>query len=130
MGMGSGNYGRMGGGMSERSKSRSRSRERNDWRSNSDLTNLKEIYRSDTFDLLRSPHESIKKIRASSPALKVDEVKKKEAEAKPQLQSRYGNLNRSTGLLLSNDSPQEGDSLGNGSRLQEQEKPQDNTEIN
>ena len=54
---------------------------------------------------------------------------RRESEARPQLQSEYGNRNRSTGLLLSLDSPQKGGAPDNGSQLQEQEKPQDSTKI-
>jgi hypothetical protein len=48
------------------------------------------MYRRESFDLLTSPNESSKKIRANSPATRMEDMQKREEEKKPALLNSYG----------------------------------------
>jgi hypothetical protein len=73
----------------DKGRSRSRSKDRKmDY--NSNISGMKDMYRRETYDLLVSPNEATKKIRASSPATRIEEIKKEEEEMRPASLSAYG----------------------------------------
>jgi hypothetical protein len=73
---------------SDKGRSRSRSKDRRmDYNS---ISGMKDMYRRETYDLLISPNEATKKIRASSPATRIEEIKKEEEERRPASLSAYG----------------------------------------
>ena len=57
---------------------------------NSNISGMKDMYRRESYDLLVSPNEATKKIRASSPATQIEEIKKEEEERRPACLSAYG----------------------------------------
>ena len=54
------------------------------------ISGMKDMYRRETYDLLISPDESSKKIRANSPATRFEEVKRIEEEKRPGSLNTYG----------------------------------------
>jgi hypothetical protein len=51
---------------------------------------MKDMYRRESYDLLINPDESSKKIRANSPATRLEEVKRIEEEKRPDSLNAYG----------------------------------------